>query len=228
MSTNSAFPSQEHHLQERVQKACAHVALALGQTKYALVGGAACQILGSPRVTEDIDFVVPKGSVNSARRLLAAAKNEFTVEPRTLHTFYKTSPPVEIEILSPPGTFKEDFDQDTSTVAVRIEGASVHVLNPVLILNAKCRSVLGRASEEKKLTDASDIQFLLEYLAKAGTFPSSQQLPNVSKEFVTWFADNYGGTQLWINARYDFSIGKLQYIPPTITFHANKSTERFV
>lgn len=69
-------------------------ALLTSRVKYAVLGGAACQLLGSGRVTEDVDFVVPKGEVKSARKLLAAEPAQFIVDKRTLHTYYRTQPQV--------------------------------------------------------------------------------------------------------------------------------------
>jgi hypothetical protein len=69
---------------------------------------------------------------------------------------------VEIEILSPSRTFREAFQEDTTTHTLDIEGIFVEVLQPVQILNAKCRSILGGATDGKKRTDSLDILFLLK------------------------------------------------------------------
>lgn len=105
MSSSATQPQPQ-----QIRDACAALAAFLADKKYAIVGGAALQLLGSPRLTEDVDFVVPKDAVPAARALLAAAGGHFSVDPRTRHTHYRTSPPVEIEILSPPSLFKENFD----------------------------------------------------------------------------------------------------------------------
>jgi hypothetical protein len=69
---------------------------------------------------------------------------------------------VEVEILTPPTLFRGSFDSSTSTVKAQ----NIKILDPRQLLNAKCLSILGRASENKKQTDASDIVFLLDFLAR--------------------------------------------------------------
>lgn len=81
MSSSTAIPSQQ-----QIQQACVALASFLGDKKYAIVGGAALQLLGSSRTTEDVDFVVPKDAVADSRTLLAAAAGHSTVDPRTRHT----------------------------------------------------------------------------------------------------------------------------------------------
>ena len=53
--------------------------------------------------------------------------------------------------------FRESFDEFTETVEIN----EVQVLKLTLILNAKYRSILGRAGEDKKTSDAQVIKFLL-------------------------------------------------------------------
>lgn len=101
----------------------------------------------------------------------------------------------------------ETFDESTSTHEIDIDGTTIKLLHPLLILNAKCRSIFGRATDSKKLTDAKDILFLLEWMVQKGIFPTASQLPNVNREFVDWFTATYEGEQTWKNARYDFDKG---------------------
>jgi len=63
----------------------------------------------------------------------------FDVENRTLRSYYKSDPRVEIEIITPPSLFRESFNNNTPVVLVN----GVKVLKPSLILNAKCNSILG-------------------------------------------------------------------------------------
>ena len=164
-------------------------------------------VLGSVRVTEDVDVVVPKGSTPATRKLLGAA-DKITVERGTLHTHYDSRPPVEIEILTPPALFKEEFDQNTSTLQVQVNGQAVNILQPTALLNAKCGSIQQRATLDKKTTDARDINFLLGYLAKNGIFPTSAQLPRADAQFVSWCV-NFGSTEdLWKSIGYDFEAGE--------------------
>lgn len=199
-ATTSAKPTVE-----QVRSAAQKVGSVLGSTKYAVVGGAACSMLGSSRVTEDVDFVVPRNGTVSVKNQLKAEAASFSVDPRTRHTYFQSTPPVEIEVLAPPALFKEAFDESTPTISVQ----GVEVLKPALILNAKCRSILGRANQSKKDTDAQDIMFLLGYLAKTNTKPSSQEVPNATKQFVDYFVGAYHCQELWEKAGYDLETGEL-------------------
>src|SRR5258708_23961993 len=81
------------------------VALAMTDKSYAVVGGAACSVLGSVRQTSDVDFVVPRGDTIAARALLKAQDRSFEIEKGTNNTYYTSSPRIEIEILAPPALF---------------------------------------------------------------------------------------------------------------------------
>ncbi|KAH6842237.1 hypothetical protein B0I37DRAFT_447740 [Chaetomium sp. MPI-CAGE-AT-0009] len=143
----ATYPSVGHII--AAAKAVAQ-ALNNGNVKYAIVGGAACLLLGSDRATSDVDFV------RSA---------------------------IEIQIISPPALFKEPFDESTETIEI-LDG--IHVLKPTLILNAKCRSILDRAGEDKKMSDGQDIKFLLHWCADNGLDPRPE-VPNATNEFVNAF-----------------------------------------
>jgi hypothetical protein len=209
MSSSSASGSQQQQQSpkptpEQVRAAAQAISSFLGSQVYAVVGGAACSLLGSSRVTEDVDVVVPQGATKETRQKLKSQAAYFDVEKRTLHTYYKSTPPVEVEILAPPSLFKENFSSSTPVVVVN----GIKVLKPALILNAKCYSIIGRASEDKKRTDALDIQFCLWWCAQNNAFPTGAEVPRASKEFVEWFVSGYGGQELWLNARYNFETGK--------------------
>ncbi|KAK4038391.1 hypothetical protein C8A01DRAFT_37634 [Parachaetomium inaequale] len=182
MASTAAYPSTDH-----VVAAAKAVARALkdGGVKYAIVGGAACLLLGSNRVTTDVDFVTHA--------------DHFAVDSRTNHTVYLSNPPIEIQISAPPALFREPFDEDTETIEV-LDG--VHVLKPTLILNAKCRSILGRAGDDKKMSDAQDIRFLLNWCAEHD-MATKADVPNATGEFVEAFIAMYGGEELWGNLGYD-------------------------
>lgn len=154
---------------------------ALQGSTYAIVGGAACQLLGSTRITEDVDFVVPQGKTRDARTSLRDS-GQFQIEARTLHTRHQS---VGIEILAPPAMFKERFDADTPVQLIH----GIKVLQTPQLLNAKCRSVTGRATNDKKQTDAADIIFLIDHLAAKGGLTAAEklQVPNATVEFIRWF-----------------------------------------
>jgi hypothetical protein len=202
MASTSAveYPSADQII--AAVKAIAH---ALGTSQpYAIVGGAACMLLGSSRLTTDVDLVVPKGETKAARQLLKNQTDHFLVDSRTNHTICLGPPPIEIGILTPPALFREPFDASTGTIDV--DGA--RVLKPTLLLNAKCRSVIDRPGEGKKTTDAQDIKFLLSWCAEHAMLPTAVEVPNATKEFVDYFVATYGGLELWSNAGYDFGSGK--------------------
>ncbi|EGC42838.1 conserved hypothetical protein [Histoplasma capsulatum var. duboisii H88] len=161
----------------------------------------ACMLLGSQRLTQDVDFVVPTGQTRAARQELRNAGG-FVIEPGTLRTHYQG---VEIEILTPPSLFKEPYDAETPTMEVQ----QVRVLKPALILNAKCRSILGRANEDKKRTDAEDIVFLLQWFVNNPYHPkpTAAEVPNATKQFRDWFTATYCSSAenqaLWAQAGFE-------------------------
>jgi predicted nucleotidyltransferase len=195
-TTPSSYPSTD--LVIAAAKAVAR-ALRDSNVKYAVVGGTSCLLLGSHRVTTDVDIVVPKGRVRDARLLLKAQPEHFSVDPRTNHTVYLSTPPIDIQIIAPPALFKEPFDDSTETIEL-MDG--VWVLKPTLILNAKCRAILGRAGESKKTSDAQDIKFLLHWCAENGMRVNTAEVPNATTEFVGAFTAMYGGEELWERAGY--------------------------
>lgn len=215
VTMTSNFSAAEGPSHDQVIAATQAVAYSLGsEQQYAIVGGAACLVLGSSRVTADVDLVVPKGKTRDARQLLKKQQGYFSIESRTNHTAYRSMPPVEVEILAPPALFQEHFDDATETIEVN----GTRILKPALILNAKCRSILGRATQGKRNTDAEDIQFLLSWCAQNAVYPTSVEVPNASKEFVDYFIANYQGSELWYNAGYDVSRGTVPRLLLNILF----------
>lgn len=190
------------------------VALSFGSsTHYAIVGGAACLLLGGSRTTSDVDVVVLRGETKTARDKLAAQVTQFSVAPKTRHTNYNSTPSVEIEILTPPLLFKEKFEEQTPTVIAH----GVKILKPTLILNAKCGSILGRSTEAKKQTDSMDIMFLLEWCTSHSMQPTSYECPKVDAAFVQWFNDTFEDEDSFERAGWDKANGtsllKYLYLP---------------
>jgi hypothetical protein len=54
---------------EAVREAAQAVGRVLGDKEYAIVGGAVCALLGSPRTTTDVDIVVQRGQTMEIRKL---------------------------------------------------------------------------------------------------------------------------------------------------------------
>lgn len=204
MSSPQQFPTSHQTYQ-----AAKTIARALGNTKYAVVGGGACAVLGSNRQTMDVDFVVPKGETKAARALLKQDEAHFEVEKRTQHTIFKNTPAIEVEILTPPALFKEEFTDSTPTHEVD----GIKVLKPTLLLNAKCASILSRPNDDKRLSDAKDIRFLLHWCATHGMHPTTAEVPHATKEFVTDFIRVYGSRALWTAAGYDVETGNYEMNP---------------
>jgi hypothetical protein len=182
------------------------VASALAETlpeslKYAIVGGAACTLLGSKRQTMDVDFVVPRNCTAQARSALKASPR-FQVQPRTNHTTYEFEAsdvqPIDIEILAPPSLFQEEYN-DQSPV-VQVEGG-VRVLHPAIILASKCKSVTGRSSLEKRASDAQDIAFLLKYLFEHEQYRTAVDLERVRAvaphEWIAAYLEDQPMTKEW-------------------------------
>ncbi|KAI1360240.1 hypothetical protein F5Y08DRAFT_317780 [Xylaria arbuscula] len=140
----------------------------------------------------------------SARDLLKQQPAVFDIDRQTRHTDYKSSPPVQIEILAPPAMFKEEFSATTPVIIQ--EG--IRILKPTLILNAKCGSILSRATEIKKQTDAHDIKFLLSWCVQQKVLPSNAEVPNAQLEFVKLFVNEFGSPDLWACAGYNMSSGR--------------------
>lgn len=147
-----------------------------------------------------------KGETKTARDKLAAQRTHFSVDPKTRHTTYLSSPAVQIEILTPPLLFREKFDETTPTEMV---GCGIKVLKPTFLLNAKCRSILGRATETRKASDAGDIKFLLAWVASKGMWPTAGECFNINSPFVDWFVTSYGGGNLFKSAGWNEADGML-------------------
>lgn len=186
------------------KSAAVAIASTMGTDCYALVGGAACTMLGSQRITLDVDFVVPKGQIISARRKFVNDP-AFKVDARTRHTQYiQGDVNIDIDILAPPRMFRGQFDESTPCIVVD----GVKILKPTLILDAKCLSIFERSSEGKKQTDAFDIKFLLSYIIDSGMSVGSE-VPNASSAFIIEFVDVYGGRELFKGAGFSVPEGIL-------------------
>ena len=200
--TTSEMASSSSVTNVDVISAAKAIAYALEENEeaYAVVGGAACALLGSPRITGDVDIVVLQGHTSTARNMLKSKPEYFSVDNRTRHTHFLSQPPVEVEILTPPSLFRGSFNSSTRTMKTQ----GVKILDPRYLLDAKCNSILGRSSADKKGTDAQDIEFLLKFLARNGVPVNWTEVPNANQQFVKWFSYHYlqNSTQLWEDLKY--------------------------
>ena len=70
----------------RIRDAAQAIGKAFRDNHYAIIGGAACTLLGSTRTTVDVDVVVPTGKTSAARSLLQSQTELFDVDKKTRHT----------------------------------------------------------------------------------------------------------------------------------------------
>lgn len=176
----------------------------MGSKPYALVGGAACQLLGSQRTIKDVDFIICENKTTEARELLKKS-GEFTVEPRTKHTKYGE---VDVEILAPPFLFKGKFDENTPTQ--QVDG--VKLLSTPQLLDVKCQALNIRQTAAKKMTDAADIKFLLELLVATGPLTNAkEQVPHADEQFIRRYKLKYGDAP-WEKA--GFALVSKYPLPP--------------
>ncbi|KAK3903802.1 hypothetical protein C8A05DRAFT_32462 [Staphylotrichum tortipilum] len=141
----------------------------------------------------NVDVVVPKGKTRDARQLLRGQRSDFVVENRTNHAIFRCTPPVNIEIITPPAMFREPFNESTETVEVN----GVQVPKPTLNLNAKSGSIFGRATTGKKDADAEDLRFLLKWCVDNGMDLTNSEVPNATKELIDAFIARCQGAELW-------------------------------
>ncbi|KAK7996645.1 Cellulase [Apiospora arundinis] len=198
-------PSRQH-----MTDAAAAVALALdGKIQYALVGSGACSVLGSQQVTENLEIVVPKGQTQQARSLLKEHPTSFDIEKRTLHTYFKSSSEpsngrVRVELLAPPGMFREEYTESTPTILAPSGDKKIRVLKPTLLLNSRCASVQDQRTEEGKRAHAMDIVFLLGWCHRNGVVPTSDEVPHATMPFVHTFISLLPSSkEHWVNSGYD-------------------------
>ncbi|KAI9817345.1 MAG: hypothetical protein M1826_001627 [Phylliscum demangeonii] len=102
--------------------------------------------------------------------------------------------------------FREAYDAKTPTIIVD----DIKVLDPVLILNAKCGSVFRRSTDDKRKSDAFDILFLLQYLLDHQAPPLTRAvLSSVDQHFMAeilrWLPDSQ---PFWKGLGYDFELGR--------------------
>jgi hypothetical protein len=182
---------------EAVRAAAQEIGKIFQNRTYAIVGAAACVVLGSTRMTNDIDIVVPKGETLEVRRLFRNQEG-FVVEKGTLHTYFQSNPRVQIKLLTPPLLYMEDFDASTPTVLI----GSARVLMPALLLNTIFHFILEKEEEEMR-RDALDIRFLLRWCHEHGYPPRAAECPRVTRELVGLYIQIFGGGADWKNVGFD-------------------------
>lgn len=120
--------------------------------------------------------------------------------------------------------FKEKFDCTTPTMT--IDGT--RILKPTLLLNAKCKSI-NEGGERKRHSDAADIIFLLTWCIEHDCLPSQEEVPNINRDFVLWFIDEFGKesseiAKCWEKAGLDMEKGEVPAI--SLAFEQNRNIHR--
>jgi hypothetical protein len=123
--------------ERRIMSAAIALSQAIAKEPYAFIGGAACQLLGSARVTQDVDFVIPRGMPPRILEILGQSAFFHVTPNRKVSFVSMPGTVVHVNIMSHPQRFPERYDETTPTIII----AGVGLLHPVLILNITCDSV---------------------------------------------------------------------------------------
>jgi hypothetical protein len=197
--------------EEDIAEAAHALASAISDTvQYAIVGGAACALLGSHRQTEDIDIVVPKGWTIRARSALRDAP-KFNVEARTNFTTYVSDTtggtPIPIEILTPPSMFRIPYTEESPVIYV----GGIRILHPVDLLCSKCGSVTQRSTRAKRASDHRDIIFLLDYVLERKAYRGEPEITRLKAVATQEWIGQYVIEHPEVEGRW---IGLGLYVPP--------------
>jgi len=200
LHTQTVYPTSEQTLD-----AAQALASALGNSfSYAIVGGTTFSLLGSGRQTEDIDFVVPQGTMSNAHSVLRQS-TDFQVQPRTNHTTYiftmSEIEPTDIEILTPPSLSKGEYTTQSHIV---LSGKSMSC-TPLTYLQANVTLLCSDPPRENECTsDCTDIAFLLDYIIKHEELQVEDALERlrkvVTKEWIVYYLQTFtpGMAEKWV------------------------------
>ncbi|KAH6615758.1 hypothetical protein B0J18DRAFT_469034 [Chaetomium sp. MPI-SDFR-AT-0129] len=163
----------------------------LGQTRYALIGGVALNLLGSARATPDIDLLVPSGYAGRVADTLGQTSNFGTERLQSGRSRVWYNAPnrrrYNVDIMEPGDIHQQFPSSDGGIITVR----SARLLRPALLLNYKCFAWQVREDPRKKLSDAQDILFLLRYMVASGIQTSSQEVNHATPDFFVEFLASY-------------------------------------
>ena len=132
----------------------------LGNLKYAIIGGAACFLLGSTRMTRDFDIIVRDGLKKEAMAMLARNRELFGSAQEGMWVNTEDGGRYNLDVIE-PSQIHQRFNGDE---VIKVQG--VNVLHPSLLLEYKQYSYAHRDAgrQASKNTDAMDLQFLTRYL----------------------------------------------------------------
>lgn len=162
--------------------ACESCQSALRGNDFAILGGAALKLLGSPRNTADIDLLVPDGRKKATIAALRS-HSDFGADSGSLmkRMWYTDSRGRNhnIDILE-PSMIGGRFDPRKDILNFK----SVNLLRPEMILNYKIVSYEGREKQNKKAHDRHDILWLIGFLAKKGIVMGPRDVPACDADFL--------------------------------------------
>ncbi|CAK4032216.1 Hypothetical predicted protein [Lecanosticta acicola] len=173
---------------------CRRIAYVLnGSIKYAFLGGAAVVLLGSRRVTSDLDIIVPNGTKARVIERLQRQMQGFGRQEASTRSWVLTpdNEAHNLDILEAQEIYAE-FADNTSCEAVD----GIRVMRPAAILRTKIISWQSKErKQEKTLTDAEDIAFLVGYMAAHRTKTNRRELDVADEDFFDEWLMRYPGTR---------------------------------
>jgi hypothetical protein len=152
-----------------------------GREDYAIIGGAALIATGyTQRTTEDVDVLVRAGTTFSIKNLLSSHPG-FSLDVRTRHLLFTPDPPswtIPIDVLTPSLAFIPETE-----ISEAVESdAGARIVRPAALLNYKISSSYTRSTAEKKMTDWTDVEYLIRWhLENSITLPPGA-IPNATVE----------------------------------------------
>ena len=148
-------------------KACQDVTTNFNSIPHAIGGVAGCVLLGSERVTHNLDIVVQKRNKSAAKKCLLKKtqfKRGFWPWPWQIWYIASDEKKYKINILKPQRIDQDHVNFDSDTISTQ----KATVLKPAFLLNHRFLFWYSHIvySMTKSDNDAKDIIFLLKYLEK--------------------------------------------------------------
>jgi len=152
-----------------------------GREDYAIIGGAALIATGfKGRTTEDVDVLVRVGTTFSIKNILSTHLG-FSLDVRTRHLLFTPDPPdwtIPIDVLTPS---LAHIPETEISEAVESD-AGARIVRPAALLNYKISSSYTRSTVEKKMTDWTDVEYLINWHLFNGITLSPGAIRNATVE----------------------------------------------
>jgi hypothetical protein len=134
-----------------------------GRESYAVIGGAALMATGyARRTTEDVDILVKTGTTLRIKNVLAACPG-FSIDPRTRHLNWNVDGDkrwtIPIDVLTPALAYIPETEISS---AMNLDNG-IRIVRLSSLLNYKISSAYTRSSTEKKITDWTDVEYLIRW-----------------------------------------------------------------